>query len=214
MNLANISIRQPVLIAMMILGLVIVGIIGYLKIPVDLMPDITAPIVSVTTVYPGASPDEVKSIVTEPLEEGIGSLNGVKTVTSNSSENVSSITVEFNLEYSAVQAASDVRERVAAVRGTFPNDVQDPVIQRFEFGQLPILTIAIADLSDQTKPDELRRLVDDKIKPRLDRVDGVADVAVSGGLVREIEIALKLDEMRASPHRARRRWWARSRRKT
>jgi HAE1 family hydrophobic/amphiphilic exporter-1 len=134
--------------------------------------------------------------VTEPLEEALGSLSGVKTVTSNSSENVSSITVEFDLEYSAVQAASDVRERVAAVRGTFPNDVQDPLIQRFDFTQLPILTIAVADREGKIKPDELRRLVEDKIKPRLDRVDGVADVAVSGGLVREIQIALKLDEMR------------------
>lgn len=196
MNLANISIRQPVFIAMMILGLLIVGFIGYLQIPVDLMPDISAPIVSVTTIYPGAGPDEVRNIVTEPLEEALGSLNGVKTVTSNSSENVSSITVEFNLEYSAVQAASDVRERVAAVRGTFPNDVQDPLIQRFDFAQLPILTIAVADREGKMKADELRRLVEDKIKPRLDRVDGVADVAVSGGLVREIQIALKLDELR------------------
>lgn len=196
MNIANLSIRQPVFIAMMILGLLVVGVIGYLKIPVDLFPDVTAPIVSITTVYPGAGPDEVRSIVTEPLEEALGSLNGVKNVTSTSSENVSSITVEFNLEYSAVQAASDVRERVAAVRGTFPNDVQDPLIQRFDFAALPILTIAIADREAKNKPDELRRLVEDKIKPRLDRVDGVADVAVSGGLVREIQIALKLDELR------------------
>jgi hydrophobic/amphiphilic exporter-1 (mainly G- bacteria), HAE1 family len=197
MNIANISIRQPVFIAMMMLGLVVVGLISYLRIPVDLLPDISVPIVAVTTVYPGASPDEVERTVTEPLEEALSSLNGVKNVTSTSSENVSTITVEFNLEYSPVQAASDVRERVAAIRGSFPTDVQDPVIQKFDIAQSPILTIALADREGKTQADELRRLVDDKIKPRLDRVDGVADVGVSGGLVREIQIALKLDEMRA-----------------
>lgn len=196
MNIANVSIRQPVFIAMMMLGLVVVGLIGYLRIPVDLLPDISVPFVAVTTVYPGASPDEVRREISEPLEEALGSLNGVKNVTSSSSENVSSILVEFNLEYSAVRASEDVRERVAAVRGSFPTDARDPVIQRFDPSQTPILSIGIVDRSNKLKADELRRLVEDKIKPRLDRVAGVADVAVAGGLVREIQINLKLDEMR------------------
>lgn len=196
MNIANISIRQPHLIAMLVFGLIVVGLIGYFSIPVDLMPDISVPVVTITTVYPGASPDEVERDVSEPLEEGLSSLNGVKNVTTTSRENVSVTAVEFNLETSPVRAADDVREKVAAVRTSFPTDVQDPIIQRFDTASLPILVIGVVDNSKKMKSDELRRLVDDKIKPRLDRVDGVADVAVNGGLVRQVQVNLKLDEMR------------------
>lgn len=196
MNIANLSIRQPHLIAMMVLGLIVAGAIGFLRLPVDLLPDISAPIVSVTTVYPGASPDEVQREVSERLEESLGSLNGVKNVTTTSSENVSVTVVEFNLEVSPVRAGDDVREKVAAVRGLFPADVQDPIIQRFDVASLPVLSIGLVDQSKKLKPDELRSLVEDKIKPRLDRVDGVADIVISGGLVRQVQVNLKLDEMR------------------
>jgi hydrophobic/amphiphilic exporter-1 (mainly G- bacteria), HAE1 family len=196
MNIANISIRQPHLIAMMVLGLIVVGIIGYLNIPVDLMPDISLPIVTVTTVYPGASPDEVERDVSEPLEEALTSVNGLKNVTTSSSENVSVTVLEFNLGINPVRAADDVREKVAVVRSSFPTDVLDPVVQRIDFGSSPILALAVVDKSNKMKADDLRRLVDDKIKPRLDRIDGVADVAVGGGLVRQVQVNLKLDEMR------------------
>ncbi len=194
MNIANVSIRQPVLIAMLMLALIVVGFVGYTRLPVDLMPNISAPYVSVTTVYPGAGPDQVERDVSEPLEEALGSLNGVKNVTSTSSENVSSILVEYNLEFPPEQASADVRERVAAVRGTLPTDVQDPIIQRFDPSQSPILSVAVVDNTGKMASDELRRLVDDKLKPRLDRIDGVADVNVTGGLVRQIQVNLKLDQ--------------------
>ncbi|CAG0962512.1 partial Swarming motility protein SwrC, partial [Anaerolineae bacterium] len=196
MNIANISIKQPVLITMLMIALITVGFIGYSRMPVDLIPNINAPYVSVTTIYPGASPDEIQRTVSQPLEEALGALNGVKNVTSSSSENVSSVLVEFDLEYSAVRAAEDVREKVAAVRGTFPADAQDPIIQRFDPASAPILTFAIVDQTGKMPSDELRRLVTDKIKPRLDRLDGVADVNITGGLVRQIQIQLNLDDMR------------------
>ncbi len=196
MNIANLSIRQPVLIAMLMLALVVVGFVGYSRMSVDLMPDISIPIVAVTTVYPGASPAEVQREITEPLEQALGSLNGVKNVSSTSAENVSQVLVEFNLEYSAVRGAEDVRERVAAVRGTFPTDVRDPIIQRFDPAMSPILSFGVADTTGKSSPAELRQLVIDKIKPRLERIDGVADIAVTGGLEREIQVDLNLDEMR------------------
>jgi HAE1 family hydrophobic/amphiphilic exporter-1 len=197
MRIADISIRQPVFITMLMLALIVVGFIGYTRLPVDLLPDISIPTVAVVTVYPGASPAEVQREITEPLEEALGLLNGVKNVRSTSSENVSTLIVEFNMEYSAVRAAEDVRERVAAVRGTFPRDARDPVIQRFDPAVLPILSFAVADQSGRLSPAELRRLVVDRIKPRLDRIDGVADVNVVGGLEREIQVDLNLDAMRA-----------------
>ncbi|MBI5304247.1 MAG: efflux RND transporter permease subunit [Chloroflexi bacterium] len=196
MNIANISIRQPVFIAMLMLALIVVGFIGYSRLPVDLIPNINIPYVFVMTVYPGASPDEVQREVSERLEEALGTLNGVKNVTSTSSENVSQVLVEYDLAFSAVRAAEDVREKVATVRGAFPADVQDPVIQRIDPAAAPILTFAVVEQTGKMPPDELRRLVENKIKPRLDRLDGVADINISGGWVRQIQIALNLDEMR------------------
>ncbi|MCI0476576.1 MAG: efflux RND transporter permease subunit, partial [Anaerolineales bacterium] len=196
MNIANVSIRQPVFIAMLMLALIVVGFIGYSRMPVDLMPNINAPYVSVTTIYPGASPNEIQRAISEPLEEAVSSLNGVKNVTSTSSENVSQILVEFNLEVSATRATEDVREKVAVVRGTFPADAQDPIIQRFDFMAMPVITFAVVDETGKMPSDELRRLVDDKIKPRMARLEGVADVTVSGGLIRQIQVNLDLDEMR------------------
>jgi len=196
MNIANISIRQPVFIAMLMLALIVVGFVGYSRLPVDLIPNINAPYIAVTTIYPGASPDEIQTAISEPLEEALGSLNGVKNVTSSSGENVSQILVEFNLEVSAARAAEDVREKVAGVRGSFPTDAQDPIIQRYDPSSMPVLTFAVVDQTGKMPSDELRRLVEDKIKPRMDRLDGVADVNISGGLIRQIQINLNLDEMR------------------
>ncbi|MEW5717609.1 MAG: efflux RND transporter permease subunit, partial [Chloroflexota bacterium] len=196
MKIADISIRQPVFIAMLMLALIVVGFVGFSRMSVDLIPNINAPYVSVTTIYPGASPEEVQRSISEPLEEGLASLNGVKNVTSTSGENVSQILVEFNLEVPATRAVEDVREKVGAARGSFPTDVQDPIIQRFDFTAMPVVTFAVVDQSGKMPSDELRRLVDDKIKPRMARLEGVADVNVSGGLVREIQINLNLDEMR------------------
>ncbi len=196
MNIANLSIRQPVLITMLMAAIIVVGLIGYTKLPVDLMPNINAPYVAVTTIYPGASPDEVQRDISQPLEEALGSLNGVKNVTSTSGENVSQILVEFNLGIVAQQAAQDVREKVAAVVGGFPSGTQDPVIQRYDPSQAPILTFAVVDQTGQMASDELRRFVDNSVKPRLDRLDGVADVNITGGLVRQININLNLDELR------------------
>jgi HAE1 family hydrophobic/amphiphilic exporter-1 len=196
MKIADISIRQPVFIAMLMLALIVVGFVGYSRMSVDLIPNINPPYVSITTIYPGASPDEVQRALSEPLEEALSSLNGVKNVTSTSAENVSQILVEFNLEVPAARAVEDVREKVAVVRASFPNDAQDPIIQRFDFSAAPVMTFAVVDTTGTLPSDELRRLVDDKIKPRVARLEGVADVNVSGGLVRQIQVNLNLDEMR------------------
>ncbi|MBM3129932.1 MAG: efflux RND transporter permease subunit [Chloroflexi bacterium] len=197
MNIANISIRQPVLITMVMLALVVVGLLGFFRMPINLYPDVSFPYIGVTTVYPGASPAEVQREITKPLEEALGSLNGVKKVKSTSNENFSLVLIEFKMGYSTVRAADDVRTRVATVRGNFPRDVKDPIIQTFDPASAPILSFGIADRSGQMQSDELRRLVVDEIKPRLERIDGVGDISVAGGLIREIQVDLNLDALRA-----------------
>ncbi len=111
MWLSNISIKRPVFITMVILALVVLGGLSYARMGVDLLPDISVPVVAVQTVYPGASPDEVETSVSVPIEESLGSLSGVDTVSSTSSEGLSLVIVQYNLEYSAAKAVEDVRRK-------------------------------------------------------------------------------------------------------
>jgi HAE1 family hydrophobic/amphiphilic exporter-1 len=197
MWLSDTSIRQPVLVTMVMLALIVMGLIAYSNLPVDLFPDISIPTVAVTTIYPGASPQEVESQVTDPLEEALRSINGVDRIRSTSSESVSQILVEFKLEFPTNEAAEGVRERVAAVRASLPEDVREPTIQRFDPAMLPILSFAVADRTGQLSPLDLRTLAEDVIRPRIERSEGVAAVAVSGGQEREIQVQLNLDQLQA-----------------
>lgn len=197
MNIPKLSISQPVLITMLMSALVVVGLLAYTHLPLDLLPDVSFPIVAVSTVYPGASADDVETSITKPIEEAVSSLNGVQSVNSTSLENLSQVTVQFTLDTNAQAAAQNVQEKINAIRGSFPLAAQSPTVQRFDFAALPILTLGIADNTGKTNSEELRRFVDDSIAPSLERLDGVAQVNVSGGLIRQIQVQLNLDALRA-----------------
>lgn len=197
MNIPKLSISQPVLITMLMSALVVVGLLAYTHLPLDLLPDVSFPIVAVSTVYPGASADDVETSITKPIEEAISSLNGVQSVNSTSLENLSQVTVQFTLDTNAQAAAQNVQEKINAIRGSFPLAAQSPTVQRFDFAALPIMTLGIADNTGKTNSEELRRFVDDSIAPSLERLDGVAQVNVSGGLIRQIQVQLNLDALRA-----------------
>ncbi|MEO8429634.1 MAG: efflux RND transporter permease subunit, partial [Verrucomicrobiota bacterium] len=130
MLLPRISIQRPVLASMMSLALVLFGLIGLARLPVRELPDIDPPIVSVTTVYPGANAQVVETEVTERLEEAINNIEGIKTLTSQSREEVSNITVEFELSRNIDLAAQDVRDRVSRVRGRLPESIKEPIVAK------------------------------------------------------------------------------------
>jgi len=197
MWLSDLSIKRPVFITMVILAMVVIGGISYSRIAVDLLPDIDLPVVAVQTVYPGASPGVVESEVSRPLEEGLGSLSGVDSVRSSSSEGMSLVIVRYKLEYPAARAVEDVRERVFASRGVLPQDILDPVILRFDPSMMPIVSFAVVEKDGSLSLAQLRSLVEDEIKPRVERLDGVAGAEVTGGLEREIQVQLSFDRLRA-----------------
>src|SRR5438094_2232891 len=128
MTLPRISIQRPVLASMMSLAFILFGLIGLSRLPVRELPDIDPPIVSVTTVYPGANAAVVETEVTERLEEEINNIEGIKTLTSQSREQVSNITIEFDLSRDIDVATADVRDRVSRVRGVLPDDIKEPII--------------------------------------------------------------------------------------
>jgi len=178
MILSRVSIQRPVLATMMNLVLVLFGIIGLSRLPVRELPDIDPPIVSVTTVYPGANAQVVETEVTERLEEQINNIEGIKTLTSESREGVSNITIEFDLSRNIDIAAQDVRDRVSRVRGQLPTDIREPIIAKQDSDAQPIIWNALN--SDRYSPLELTTLAERQIKPRLQSVPGVSSVVIGG----------------------------------
>ena len=197
MWLSDLSIRQPVFVAMIMAALTVLGLVSYTRMGVDLYPDVSFPVIAVTTTYPGGTPEEVESQVTEPLEDALRSISGMESMRSTSSESVSLLVLEFKVGYPLDRATADVRDRVAATVAALPRDAGQPAIQRFDPGAQPIFTVAVSPGDQPLSAVELRSLARDGIKPRLERIDGVAAVTVLGGLEREVKVDLNLDALKA-----------------
>ena len=178
MTLFEQFIRRPVATSMLSVAMLVFGILGLTRLPVRELPDIDPPVVTVLTVYPGASAEVVETEVTERLEEAISSVEGIKLLTSESREQVSSISVEFNQNRDVDIAAQDVRDRVARVRGLLPDDIDEPIISKQDANARPIMWIAF--FSDRYDTRELTRIADTMVKDRLQTVDGVSSVIIGG----------------------------------
>ncbi len=187
MWISNTSIKRPVFATMFILSFIVLGIVSMTRLGIDLFPSVDFPFVNIATIYPGASPEEVETLVTKPIEDAVGGIEGVKRVESNSSEGFSRVGIEFNLGVDAQGAAAEVREKVAGIRFRLPKEIEDPTISRFDVAALPIATYAV---SSHLPADKARLMVEDDVKPLLQQVDGVAGVEVNGGLVREVQVDL------------------------
>src|SRR5688572_29567024 len=171
-------VRRPVLSSMVSLGLVLLGVIGYTRLPVREFPDADAPVVTVSVVLPGASPQVVEATVTDVLEEELSSLEGLRAMTSASQEQVSTITLEFTLEREIEDAAQDVRDKVSRVRGFLPEDITEPVVAKEEADAFPIMFLALT--SDTYGLMELSDIADRQIKPRLQTISGVSGAPIFG----------------------------------
>ena len=178
MILPRISIQRPVLATMMSLSLILFGLISLARLPVRELPDIDPPIVSVTTVYPGANAAVVEAEVTERLEEAINNIEGIKTLTSQSREQVSNITIEFNLARDIDLAAQDVRDRVARVRGRLPETIKEPIVAKQDAYANAVIWIGFN--SDRYTPRQLTTLAEKQIKNRLQTIRGVSSVIIGG----------------------------------
>ena len=195
MILAQISIRRPVLTTMMSLALILFGLIALQRLPVRELPDIDPPIVSVTTVYPGANAAVVETEVTERMEEEINNIEGIKTLTSQSREEVSTITIEFDLAREIDLAAQDVRDRVSRVRGKLPETILEPVVAKQDADAQAVIWIGVN--SDQFSPLELTQLAEKQMKNRLQTIRGVSSVVIGGEQRFAIRLWLDAEKMAA-----------------
>ena len=192
MILSDISIRRPVLATVMSLLIILIGLIAFDRLPVREYPNIDAPVVSVRTVYPGASAEVMESQITKPLEDSLSGIEGIRTIKSVSREEVSQITVEFVQSRDPEAAANDARDRVARVRGALPDEAQDPVVAKIEADAQAIIWLAFSSAT-QT-PLEITDYADRVVADQLKTLPGVASVIIGGG--RRYAMRLWLDPSR------------------
>ena len=186
MVLSELSIRRPVLATVMSLMLVLLGYLCFERLPVREYPNIDTPVVSVRTVYPGASAEVIESQVTRPLEDSLAGIEGIDTMKSVSREEVSEITIDFRIERNPDAAAADVRDRVSRVRGQLPDDVDEPVISKVEADANAIMWLAF--YSDRHDALEITDFADRFVRDRLQTIPGVASVIIGG----EREYAMRI----------------------
>jgi multidrug efflux pump len=191
--LPDVSISRPVLATVFAIAIVLAGVLGYRSLPVRELPDIEYPIVSVSTVLPGASPEVVETEVTEVLEEEINTVEGIKTLTSISADNASSITAEFTLDRDADLALQDIRAKVSRIRGQLPDDVEDPVIDKLDPEAQPIIWLPIR--APGVPLTELNDYAENNLKERLQGLPGVGSVILGGGQRFAVRIRLDAQKM-------------------
>jgi HAE1 family hydrophobic/amphiphilic exporter-1 len=179
---------------MIIAALLVLGLFALRKLNVDLYPDVDMPFVVVTTVLSGAGPEQIETDVTKKIEDAVNPISGVKHIQSASQESASIVVIEFNLSVDGKTAAQEVREKVAAVRGDLPDNIEDPVIQRYDPASLPIITMTI---SGKRPEREITAYTKNIIKKRFENISGVGSVNLVGGAEREVEVTVKADRLRA-----------------
>jgi len=195
MLISNIAIRRPVFTAMLMASLVIFGWVYYRDLGVDLFPRVEFPVITVLTRLPGADPETMELMVSDPIEEAVNTIDGIKHLRSISTDSFSQVAIEFELEKKVDVAFQEVQAKIGAIRANLPVDIEEPVIEKFDVDAQPILSVVVsADMPYK----ELSHLADKTIKERLQRVRHVGSVKPVG--LRKRKIWVWLDPVRMDQH--------------
>ncbi|MBO6576406.1 MAG: efflux RND transporter permease subunit [Rhodothermales bacterium] len=188
MTITNLAIKYRTTVVVLTVTLVLGGIYSYTTIPKEAAPSIEVPNIVVTTVYPGASPDDIESLITQHVEREVQNVNGIKEIRSTSTEGVSSVIIEFEPDISIDEAFSKVRDKVDVARADLPNDVEEPIVSEIDFSEFPILVVNLS------APYPLPRLkeVAEELQDEIEGVPGILEVDLIGGLEREVQIDVDL----------------------
>lgn len=187
MSLAKLSIKRPAFITSVIILLMALGVGSFLRLGVDLFPNVTFPIVMVTVPYPGAGPQEMETQVSKVLEEQFSTISGIKTVSSVSKEGVSVVSAEFSLETDVKYAEQQVRDKLSTAKRKLPDDIEEPLIRRIDPADQPVLSISI---ESEMQGSELYDFANEVVRPRIEQVNQVGLVEIYGGSKREIHVLL------------------------
>jgi len=188
-------IERPVFTTMVIMVLIVFGIRAYPKLGVDLYPEIDLPLVSVTVTYTGASPEEMETLVIKPIENRVSQVSGIKTMSSTARNGYAQTVIEFPLGTDAMAKASEVREKVASVRGRLPDDIDEPITQRVDLSAQSVVSYTLA--SKSRSRGEIVRIIENVLKNRLQQVEGVAEVNYYGAQDRELKVYVDGEKLQA-----------------
>lgn len=185
MNIGKFSVKRPVTIAMAALVLILFGVVSFTRMSIDLMPKMDLPIMAVMTNYDGAGPEEVEERVTKPLESSMASISGMSGITSISSAGSSVVMIMFDYGTNLDSATNDVRDALEFAKMILPEEAQDITILKLDINSMPIITLGV---SGERSLEDIKKIVEDKVAPRLERIEGVASVDVSGGCDQQVSI--------------------------
>lgn len=195
MSISRLSVNRPVSIIMVFLAVILLGFISWTRLPQELFPAITYPQITVVTSYENAAPEEIESLITKIIEEAVGTVNNVKRISSISKEGLSLTMAEFNWGTNMDFAALNVREKIDLVKEKLPRDSQEPIVMKYNPFDLPVMNLAV---TGTMSPLELRELSRKYVKDAIEKVEGVASAAISGGDEREILVEIDQPRLRAS----------------
>ncbi|MGC4067740.1 MAG: efflux RND transporter permease subunit [Polyangiaceae bacterium] len=193
MWLTRLALKNPILILMVSLMLIVLGGVSLQKLPVDLFPDIAIPSVRVATFYTGAGPMDIEKSITEPIERAVAAAPGVERIESTSRQGVSVVSVWFAFGTNLDNAQFEVQQRIAQILNTLPPGIQQPFVLKFDITNIPVAQVAVS--SDILDEKQLRDLAYNTIEPQLERISGVANASVGGGKTREIGVRVNRDSL-------------------
>ncbi len=192
MKLVDLSVRRPITIFMITLIAVFLGVFSYMNLTIDLMPDITYPIITIQTDYEGVSPQDMETSITQPIEEVVGAVEGMEKLTSMSMEGRSVVRVSFKWGQSLEEASNDISAKINRIRDRLPEDANSPIISKFDLNAAAIMWVGVSGRMSRVK---LRTIAERELKRRFERINGLAQASIVGGLEREIHVDLRYDDL-------------------
>ena len=197
MSIPRFAIERPVMMTMISSIIILIGGISLVRLPVDLLPDISQPTITVRVNYTGAGPQEIEELITRPLEQQLSAVSGLEQMNSSSNEGNSQVRMNFTWGHDLNEAMDEIRTRIDRVRGRLPEDADPPQIQKFDSNSAPIMGLGVESSDGTLDRVELRELAEQVLSPRLERTPGVAAVTVNGGLRRQIHVELSREKITA-----------------
>lgn len=194
MGISKVCVKRPVATVMAILVFMMFGFLGMVTLKMDLMPNMNIPVALVITSYDGAGPEEIEKLITKPIEKAVSSVSGLDELQSTSSNGMSTVIIQFTTDKDIDSAAQDVREKVDLIKSTLPDDANEPMIMQIDINSMSAMYISAA--MEGKDSSEVKKIIDDEIVPRIERVNGVGSVNVSGGSEKEIKVVLNQDKIR------------------
>ena len=194
-SLSDLSIRRPVATAMFYLIVITIGVVGFRYLPVDLLPPIEFPRLTVYTRYANVGPEEIEQIITDPVENAVSGVPNVERITSNSQEGVSFVSLEFGQGTNLDEAANDLRAALDRIRGSLPEEAEPPGIWKFDPNNIAVVTLSVSSTRDL---EELTRILERDVAQRFEQIPGVGTIEVRGGIYREIRVDLHRDRLQAA----------------